>query len=306
MQKIITVVGGSGFIGRHVVQALCREGYTVRVLCRDVIAAAPLKTFGQVGQVVLQHADITRPATLSGALTGSYGVINLVGILQPSGRQKFNSVQAEGAKLIAELASKEGVKRLIHISAIGADRIQNSRYAKSKKTGEDAVKSIFPTATILRPSLVVGAEDGFFQRFAQMSNLLPILPVIGSGKNRFQPVYVLDLVAAILACLKREDAKGAIYEIGGQHVHSFKELLAMIGHTTHRCICLLHIPRPIAYVMALAFELLPCKAPFTRDQLRLLAHDNVVAEDALTLASLGITPTPLADMLPHILSRFIR
>lgn len=306
MQKIITVVGGSGFIGRHVVQALCREGYQVRVICRDTVSAAYLKTFGQVGQVVLQYGDITKPKTLESFFAGSFAVINLVGILQPSGRQTFKAVQSEGAKIIAELAKNAGAERFIHLSAIGANRIASSRYAQSKKAGEDAVKAAFPDASILRPSLVIGPEDAFFQRFARMAMLAHVLPLIGSGKSRFQPVLVMDVVAATLACLTRSDTKGQTYELGGPDNFTFRELLAMIGHVTHRAIRLVSIPTPIAYVQASLFECLPITAPFTRDQIRLLAHDNVVAPDAKNFASLGITPTAITSMLPEYLSRFVR
>lgn len=306
MQKIITVVGGSGFIGRHLVQALCREGYMVRVICRDTIEAGFVKTFGQVGQVVLQHGDITKPETLAGAFAGSYGVVNLVGILFQSGRQKFKAVQTDGARRVAEEAKKAGAERFIQISAIGADRASDSVYAASKLAGEQAVRDAFPGATILRPSLVVGPEDGFFQRFARMASIFGALPLIGGGKTRFQPVYVLDVVNAILASLTRSDAPGTIYELGGTETYSFKDLLEMIGKMTNRHICLIPAPRILAMTKAFFFELLPITPPITRDQVRLLKYDNVVAADAKGFAALGIRPVPITSVLPHLLARFVK
>ncbi len=306
MQRIVSVVGGTGFIGRHLVQALCREGYIVRVLCRDIVEGAFVKTFGQVGQVVLQHADVTNPETLKGALKGSFAVVNLVGILQPSGRQKFAAIHHSASALLAQQAKAEGAERFIQLSALGIEKVPESAYAASKKAGEDAVRAAFPAATILRPSLVIGPEDGFFQRFARMAMIAHTLPVLGSGKNLFQPVYVLDVVASILACLARAEVLGKTYELGGDARYSFREMLAMIGTTTHRNICLISIPMPIAKMQAFFFDLLPFEAPFTRDQLKLLKHHNIVSEGALTLRDLGVTPTAIAAVLPQLLARFMR
>ncbi len=306
MQKIITVVGGSGFIGRHLVQALCREGYMVRVICRDTVEAAYVKTCGQVGQVVLQHGDVTLPQTLAGAFAGSYGVVNLVGILQQSGRQKFKTVQADGARNVAEAAKAAGAERFVQISAIGADRAHNSTYAATKLAGEQAVRAVYPNAVILRPSLVVGPEDGFFQRFARMAMNIGVLPIIGSGATRFQPVYVLDVVEAILASLTRNDVQGQTYELGGPDVFSLKELLGLIGKTTTRCVCMVRIPSCFASFKAFFFELLPIRAPFTRDQVRLLKYDNVVAEDAKGFRALNINPVAIASVLPTLLARYMK
>lgn len=306
MQKIITVVGGSGFIGRHLVQALCREGYMVRVICRDTVEGAYVKTCGQVGQVVLQHGDITKPQTLAGAFAGSYGVVNLVGILQQSGRQKFKTVQADGARHVAEAAKAAGAERFVQISAIGADRAHDSQYASSKLAGEQAVRAVYPNAVILRPSLVVGPEDGFFQRFGRMAMNIGVLPLIGSGTTRFQPLYVLDVVEAILASLTRNDVQGQTYELGGPDVFTLKDLLSLIGKTTTRCVCVIRIPSCIASFKAFFLELLPIRAPFTRDQVRLLKYDNVVAEDAKGFRALNINPVAITSVLPTLLARFMK
>lgn len=306
MQKIITVVGGSGFIGRHLVQALCREGYMVRVICRDTVEAAFLKTFGQVGQVVLQHGDVTQPNTLVGAFAGSYGVVNLVGILRQSGRQKFKAVQTDGAKRVAEEAKKAGAERFVQISSIGADRAHDSNYAASKYAGEHAVRAVFPGTTILRASLVVGPEDNFFQRFARMAMTCGTLPLIGTGATRFQPVFVLDLVQAILASLTRADVLGSTYELGGPETYSFKELLELIGKITTRHVRLVRIPRVVASLQAGLLELLPFAPPITRDQIRLLKYDNVVAADAKGFRALNMTPVAITSVLPTLLARFMK
>lgn len=306
MQKIITVVGGSGFIGRHLVQALCREGYMVRVICRDTIEAAYVKTCGQVGQVVLQYGDVTQPQTLSGAFAGSYAVVNLTGILYQSGRQKFKTVHAEGARVVAEAAKNAGTERFIQLSAIGADRAHDSQYASSKLAGEQAVRAIYPNAVILRPSLVVGPEDGFFQRFARMAMNFGTLPLIGNGATRFQPVYVLDVVEAIVASLTRNDVLGNTYELGGPETYSMKELLSLIGKTTTRGVCMVRIPACIAAFQASLIGLLPIKPPITRDQIRLLKYDNVVAEDAKGFRALNITPVAITTVLPTLLARFMK
>lgn len=306
MQHTITVIGGSGFVGRYVVQALARAGHRVQVICRDIVAAEFLKSYGEVGQIALRYGDITKPDTFEGALEGSYAVINLVGILHQQGTQRFGSIHMHGAKLLAEHAKKEGVTRFIHCSALGVDHALSSSYAKSKMNGERAVMQAFAQATILRPSLIIGAEDNFFQRFARMALISPVLPLLMGGKTRFQPVYVGDVVKAVMHCLNHPETAGKTYELGGPEIYSFKALLQMLKEITKRKFCFLPLPYWFAWVKAFFFELLPITPPFTRDQLRLLKHDNITAGDAAGFRELNITPTSIRAVLPKLLARYVK
>lgn len=303
---LITIVGGSGFVGRHLVKLLASKGYRLRVLVRDCIAAEYLKTAGSVGQIVIEHADITRPQTLTGKFEGSFAVINLVSILYERGRQKFNSINTVGARLIAEQAKQAGVQCFIHISALGADRAKDTAYGRTKLAGEEAIRSIFPEATILRPSIIVGPEGGFFQRFARMSLISPVLPLLLKGKTRFQPVLVTDVTSAILACLTNPATRGNIYEIAGPKTYTFRQLLELMAHITHRKPLLISIPTVLARLKAFFLEHMPCPPLITRDQIKLLGHDNVAIADRLGLAELGITPAPIESQLPHYLARYIK
>jgi uncharacterized protein YbjT (DUF2867 family) len=301
--KIITVVGGSGFLGRYVVKLLAEKGYIVRVLVRDVEAASFLKTSGDVGQVALISADITQEESLKGKLDGSFAVINLVGILFESRSQSFAAVHAQGAERLAKLASSVGAARFIQVSSLGVDLSVSSTYARTKEAGEKAVKAAFPDATILRPSVMFGAEDGLFNKFAQMAMLSPVLPLIGGGKTRFQPVYVMDVAHAIISALENPETKGQTYELGGPKIYSFKELLEFLLITIHRKRCLLNIPAGIASVMGIFAGMLPTP-PITRDQVKLLGYDNVVGANVKTFNNLGIKPTALELIAPTYLERF--
>ena len=303
---LVTVVGGSGFVGRHTVKALAAAGYRVRVLVRDTVAAEFLKTSATVGQIAIEHADITRPATLSGKFAGSDAVINLVSILAESGRQKFDAINVAGAKAIAAEAKAAGAKQFIQISALGVAKATDTKYGATKLAGEEAVKAEFPSATILRPSLIIGPEDEFFQRFARMALIAPALPLIGGGKTKFQPVLVTDVAAAILAALKNPDAAGKTYELAGHTVYSFRELLELMARVINRRPWLMVVPRFAASLMAGLFSLTPFPAPITADQVKLLAHDNVLSDGALTLANLGIKPASIEAALPTLLARFIK
>jgi uncharacterized protein YbjT (DUF2867 family) len=299
--RIATVFGGSGFIGRYVVKRLADSGYIVRVAVRDTEAAMFLRPMGGVGQIVPLQVSITDDAAVARAVQGAEIVVNLVGILAESKPGDFMRLQGEGAGRVARAAAAAGVAKLVQISAIGADAASPSRYAASKAAGEAAVLAAFPNATILRPSLVFGTEDQFFNRFGAMAALWPIIPVI-SGATRFQPVYVGDVADAVMAALIRPEAAGAIYELAGPQIASFRELLGWILRETRRPRMLLDIPPWLARLQAAILEHVPGK-PLTRDQLLLLAHDNV-AGTLPGLASLGITPTPLEQVVPKYLRRF--
>lgn len=303
---LITIVGGSGFVGRHTVKLLASAGYRIRVLVRDCIAAEFLKTSGNVGQIVIEHADITRPETLVGKFAGSDAVVSLVSILHESGRQKFDTINIAGAKAVAAEARKAGAKALVHVSALGIENTKDTHYGRTKLAGEAAVREAFPEATFLRPSLIIGPEDGFFQRFGRMSLLSPALPIIAGGKTKFQPVLVTDVAKAILAAIQQPEARGTTYELAGPKVYSMKELLQLMASITKRKPCLISMPTCVANMQGFICELLPMKPMITRDQVKLLAHDNVLSSNAATLQSLGITPTHIEAVLPAYLSRFTK
>ncbi len=301
-RSVATVFGGSGFIGRYIVKRLTHKGFVVRVAVRDPEAALFLKPMGAVGQVVPLYASLTNEATVHRAIEGADLVVNAVGILAERRKGDFQRIQAEGAGLVARLATKSGVGRLVHISAIGADPKAASQYAASKGAGEGLVRDAFADATILRPSLVSGPEDHLFNRFAGMARLLPFMPVI-CGDTRFQPVYVGDVADAVMASLARPDADGAVYELGGPRVWQFRELLAYILEQTGRHRRMIEIPMGLARLQAGLMELVPGK-PLTRDQLLMLQRDNVVGPDMPGLQELGVVPTPVELVVPGYLSRF--
>lgn len=308
--EIITVFGGSGFVGRHVVRALAREGYRVRVASRRPHIAQDLRVMGVVGQVQLVQANVRVPASVERALENASGVVNLVGVLNESGRQTFSRLHAQGAKTIAEAAAKAGIKRMVQISAIGADADSPSRYARTKADGEAMVREALPTATVLRPSIVFGTEDSFFNRFADMARFSPALPLFGGGKTRFQPVFVGDVARAAVAALQSEDARGETYELGGPGVYTFAELMRFILDEIDRPRLLLPLPWAVGSVIAMLAELvaiLPFVQPvITRDQLTQLKRDNVVADGAKTLADLGVEAETVDAVVPSYLVRYRR
>ena len=302
-QPLVTVFGGSGFIGRHLVRRLCAKGWRVRVAVRRPNEALFLKPMGDVGQVQLVQANIRDDGSVRAAVSGSDYVINLVGILFESGKQSFSAVQAEGPGRIGAAASAAGVKRVVQISAIGANAASESDYAKSKAAGEAALHAAFPSATILRPSIVFGPEDDFFNRFASLARMLPMLPLIGGGETRFQPVYVADVADAIMAVLADGTTAGKTFELGGPRVYSFRELMEIVLHETGRRRPLIAIPLGLAKLKAWFLQLLP-NPMLTVDQVKLLAYDNVVSEGAAGLKTLGITPTTVEAIVPSYLWRF--
>jgi uncharacterized protein YbjT (DUF2867 family) len=301
-RRIATVFGGAGFIGRHVVQRLARQGFIVRVAGRDTEKAGRLRTLGAVGQVVPVAASVTEEGSVARAVAGAEAVVNLVGILFERKPGDFQRIQAEGAGRVARLAAAAGARRLVHLSAIGADAGSASLYARTKAEGEAAVRAAFPAATILRPSVVFGPEDQFFNRFAALAALLPVMPVVCGG-TRFQPVYVGDVADAVMAAIAREDAQGRTYELGGPRVMTMREVLEFVLEQTHRRRPLLPMPEGLLRLQARLGELLPTP-PLTRDQLILLGRDNVVAEGAPGLADLGISPKAVEAIVPAYLARF--
>lgn len=300
--RMITIFGGAGFIGRHLVRKLAADGWRIRVISRAPGLAGHLQPLGDVGQIVVQPFVGADEASMDQMLQGSSAVVNLIGILYQNSRQRFDDVQGGFPDLIARAAAKAGIERMVHVSAIGADAQSSSVYARSKAKGETAVRDAFPGAVIIRPSIVIGPEDSFFNRFASMARTSPALPLIGGGRTRFQPVYVGDVAKAIVAGLEQEDAVGRTFEVGGPKAYSFEELLRYLLDVIGRRRMLIKIPFGVAALQARFLELLPVP-PLTRDQLELLKTDNVVTEDALTLSDLGIEPTPIELVVPSYLGR---
>jgi uncharacterized protein YbjT (DUF2867 family) len=303
MQRLATVFGGSGFIGRYVVRDLAVRGWLVRAAVRRPDEALFLKTSGAIGQITPIATNIRDRASVVRAIAGAEAVINLVGILHESGRQKFQSVQAEGARIVAEEAAKAGARHLVHISAIGADAHSSSAYARTKAEGEAAVRQAFPNATILRPSIVFGPEDTFFNRFAQIAMLSPALPLIGGGKTRFQPVYVGDVAEAVMKAIENPEAAGKIYELAGPKVYSFADLMRLMLTEIGRRRLLMPLPFPIASLMGAVMQCLP-NPQLTADQVRLLKRDNVPSAGSAGLTDLGITPTAVEAIIPTYLDRY--
>jgi NADH dehydrogenase len=305
MQRIYkqaTVFGGTGFIGRHVVQELARLGMRIKVASRYPESAYFLRPSGHVGQIASVYCDYSEPESVTEALKGSDYAVNCTGILYESRKGDFNKVHAEIPQLIAEGCIKENVKRFVHISALGID-ISSSRYANSKRDGEALIHEIFPKATIMRPSLVFGHGDDFFNKFATLSSYLPALPLIGGGKTRFQPVYVGDIADAIVNALTLDEAEGKTFELGGPEVFTFQEILEKLLHYTCRDRYLVNVPWPLARMQASILGVLP-KPLLTKDQVELLRTDNVVSEYALNLGDLGIIPKDLDTVLPGYLHRY--
>jgi len=304
--KLITIFGGSGFVGRHVVRALANQGYQIRVAVRRPDLAGFLQPLGNVGQIQLTQANLRYPESVETAVRGADTVINLVGILAESGAQKFDAVQTEGAKAVAT-AAKNADAKLIHMSAIGADKSFASSYGASKAKGEEAVRRIVKDAIIIRPSIVFGPEDDFFNRFGAMSRLAPALPLIGGGTTNFQPVYVGDVANAFVAAVKGSAKSGATYELGGPQVASFRECLQILLKEVGREKMLVSLPWFVAGILAKAIGWLP-GAPITSDQLEMLKTDNVVSDQAIkqkrTLEALGVKPTPMAVILPSYLVQY--
>jgi uncharacterized protein YbjT (DUF2867 family) len=301
----IAVLGGSGFIGRYIVGQLAEQGALIAIGCRRAEEANFLKPAGNVGQIEAVNVGIADAELLPAFLAGNAALVNCVGILRESGKQTFDLVHHTGPARLARLARDAGIERFVHISAIGADSRSASAYARTKAAGERAVRDAFPTATILRPSVVFGPEDQFFNRFAAMAMLSPALPLIGGGETRFQPVYVGDVAAATVACLDDPATAGRTYELGGPKIYALRELLELLLGEIRRGRRLVDLPFGVAAALARLMSALP-SPPLTPDQVELLKSDNIVAPGALGLASLGVAPTAVEAVLPTYLDRFRR
>jgi len=313
--RVVTVFGGSGFVGRYVVRALARDGWRVRVACRRPDLAFHLQPLGVPGQVMPVQANLRNPASVAAALRGAEAVVNLVGVLAESGAQTFSAVQAEGARAVAEAATAAGIANLVHVSAIGADANSASRYGRSKAAGEAAVLAAAPDAVILRPSVIFGSEDEFFNRFGTMARYFPVLPVVGAA-TKFQPVYVGDVAKAVALALAGGAKKGATYELGGPEVRSFGELVDYVLAVTerHRSVAKLSfgvgalVAAITSLLSKLSLGLFPRLLTMTADQVTLLKRDNVVSDaarkDGLTLEGLGITPRAIESVVPTYLYRY--
>ena len=312
---VVTVFGASGFIGRYVVSEIAKSGARVRAAVRRPDRAGFLKPMGDVGQITPIAANIRDDASVAAAIDGADTVINLVGILFPGSKQTFESLQADGAHRVARAAKAAGVERLIQVSAIGADAESESAYASTKGIGEKLVQETFPGASIVRPSIVFGPEDDFFNRFAALARFTPALPLIGGGHTKFQPVYVGDVADAIAAICREPKSAGAIYELGGPRIYSFRELMEIVLEEIDRKRLLVPVPFPIAIAQAAVLELaflvpkmlnLGANPPVTVDQVKLLRHDNVVSGELPGLEDLGVDATALETILPAYLRRYRR
>lgn len=301
MDRVVTLFGGGGFLGRYVAQAIYKTGARVRIAERNPRDAFFLKPLGALGQTQFVRADITNPRQVEAAVQGSYAVVNLVGILKGN----FRAIHVDGARNVAEAAAAAGAEALVHVSALGADPDSLSAYGQSKGQGEEAVRAAFPSATILRPSVVFGREDNFINRFAAMARLFPVLPVM-RGQAKFQPVYAADVGRAVAAAmLEPEIHGGKTYELGGPQVMSMRDIYEWIGTATGHKRSLIDVPDPIGSLIARSTGWLP-GAPITHDQWLMLQKDNVVSEGAAGLEAFGISPTPLAAVSEGWLTSYRR
>ena len=305
-EMLVTVFGGSGFLGRHVVRALANRGYRIRAAVRRPELAGHLQPLGRVGQIHAVQANVRFPQSVDAAVRDADVVVNLVGILFERGRQRFDAVQAEGAAAVAQAAAGAGA-RLVHVSAIGADENSPSEYARSKAAGEKLVLAARPAATIVRPSIVFGPEDEFFNRFAALACIAPALPLPGGGHTRFQPVFAGDVAEAIALAVDGATRPGATYEFGGPDVLTFRQLMEFTLATIGRRRLLAPVPFALMKLQAMFLQFLP-KPPLTPDQVELLRSDNVVSaaarDEGRTLEALGIVPNSVAAVAPSYLWRF--
>ena len=315
MKGLVTVFGGSGFVGGQIVRALARKGLRVRVAVRNPGRGYRLRMLGDVGQIEVVQANLRNPASVARALDGAEAVVNAVGVLYEVGRQQFQSLHVMGARTIAQAAAAQGITSFVQISAIGADPDSPAKYGRTKAEGEGAVREAIPSAVVIRPSVVFGQDDHFFNFFASMAMISPVLPLIGGGQTRFQPVFVGDVAAAVAAALTDPAHGGKTFELGGPTPHTFKALMELMLHEIQRNRILLPIPFPVAKLMGVGGDVL-CTArgflglipppPITTDQVEMLRADNVVAPGALGLADLGVPATTMEPILPTYLYRYRR
>jgi uncharacterized protein YbjT (DUF2867 family) len=308
MSNLVTIFGGSGFVGRYIARRMAREGWRVRVACRRPNDAIFVRPYGTPGQVEPVFCNVRDDASVRAAMAGADAVVNCVGILSGLGKNTFDAVQAEAPGRIARIAAEQGVSRLVHVSAIGADAQADSDYARTKGEGEAAVLTAFPNAMILRPSIIFGTEDSFFNRFAGMTRFGPVLPVVG-GNTKFQPVFVDDLAAAAVKGVLGQAA--GTYELGGPDVDTFKGLMGRMLAVVKRKRLVLNVPFLAARIPAAGFDFLQFltgglikNGLLTGDQVKSLRHDNVVAAGAKGFADLGIQPTAMEAVLPEYLWRY--
>lgn len=306
MQGLVTVFGGTGFVGVQVVRALAKAGHRVRVAVRQPNLAYRMRMLGDVGQIEVFQANVRNPASVARALDGAEACVNLVGVLWESGRQKFQSVHVMAAQNVAQAAAKAGVKQLVHISALGADANSESKYFRTKAEGEDAVRAAFPSAIVVRPSLVFGVDDKFFNKFAQIAALSPIMPVVGA-QTRIQPVFVGDVAAAVAKIVSSPSA-GATYELGGPAVFTMREIMQFVLTETGRNRPLAPLPFQIAGVIGslgdLQASIIPWAPPLTTDQVEMLKTDNVAEAGLPGLGELGVVPTAVEAVVPSYLYRY--
>ncbi|HWD68050.1 MAG TPA: complex I NDUFA9 subunit family protein [Caulobacteraceae bacterium] len=310
MKDLATVFGGSGFLGRHVVGALAREGHRVRVAVRRPALAYRLPMMGDVGQIEIVQANLRDEDSIARALDEAEVCVNCVGILFETGRQKFEDLHVEGAKRVAQVCAASGVGNLIHVSAIGANADSPSAYARTKALGEAAVRAAYPASTLVRPSVVFGPEDDFFNRFAEMATWAPALPLVGGGNTLFQPVFVSDVAQAVSAALATAEAAGQTYELGGPTVYSFEDLMRLMLSVIDRKRALVSVSFGLAGFLGKLGEMMARTGlvvpPLTADQVELLRADNVVSNGSLGLTDLGVTPSAIEPILPTYLYRFRR
>jgi NADH dehydrogenase len=308
MQGLVTVFGGSGFVGTNLVRALARRGYRVRVACRRTNLGYRAPLMGEVGQIEVVQANVRAPASVDRALDGAEACVNLVGVLSERGRQRFHSLHAQGARNIAEAAARRGIARMVQVSAIGADPDAGSRYATTKGLGERAVREVLPRSVIVRPSVIFGPEDDFFNRFARLALLSPVLPLPGGGATRLQPVFVGDVAAAVAAAVADPAAAGKTYELGGPAVYTLRELMQMTLDQIQRERLLLPLPWVVAGLLGKLGDLasiLPIAPPITSDQVEQLKRDNVVGKGMPGLAALGVSsPVAVQAIIPTYLYRY--
>jgi NADH dehydrogenase len=306
-ETLITLIGGSGFLGRHIVRSLAKRGYRIRVACRRPDLAGYVQPLGVPGQIMPVQANVRYPDSLAAVCDGAHAVVNLTGVLYSAGSQSFDAIHVFGAEASARAAKAAKARLFIQMSALGANPSSPSAYAKSKAEGEVRARANFPGAIVLRPSIVFGPEDDFFNRFAAMARFSPALPLIGGGTTRFQPVFVGDIAQAVTTLIDTGLASGRTYELGGPEVMSFRELMEFTLRTVDRKRLLIPLPWSVARVQAMILELLP-KPLLTTDQVELLRTDNVVSAEASaeqrTLPGLGITPRGIEAIVPTYLYRY--
>jgi NADH dehydrogenase len=307
MKGLVTIFGGSGFLGSQIVRALAKRGARVRVAVRNPGRGYRLPMLGDVGQIEIVQANVRDEASIARALDGAEACVNAVAVLHESGRQRFTALHVDGARAVARTAADMGARRFIHISALGASADALSAYGRSKAAGEAAVRDQIAEATIVRPSVIFGPDDAFFNRFAAMAAMSPALPLIGGGATRFQPVFVGDVAAAVVAALADDAARGRTFELGGPSVYSFKELMQIMLKEIGRKRLLVPIPFPAANVLGLAGDVMASAGlapPITSDQVASLRTDNIVSPGAPGLAELAVAPTPLHAVIPTYLYRY--